>query len=107
MKLLTFTFTVFYLFMSLDAVSSLEHCAAHASSSIHKLGTSTMKLLHALEGASLDNVQLLLTAIYRDVKNVWRFTSLTQSFSWFAASLNTGNAVPLLVPYFQKIYVLQ
>lgn len=51
MKLLTFTFTVFYLFMSLDAVSSLEQCAAHASSSIQKLGTSTMKLLRALEGA--------------------------------------------------------
>ena len=51
MKLLTFTFTALCLFTYLDAVSSLEHCAAHASASIHKLGTSTMKLLHALEGA--------------------------------------------------------
>jgi len=64
-----------------------------------------MKLLHALEGAKLDNVQLLLTTIYRDVKNVWRFTSLTQSFSRFAASLNTGNALLLLVLHFQKKYV--
>jgi hypothetical protein len=35
----------------LVAVSSLEHCTAHASSSVHKLGTSTMKLLYAREGA--------------------------------------------------------
>ena len=51
MKLLTFTFTVLYLFMPLVTVSSLEHCNARASSSIHKLGASTMKLLHAREGA--------------------------------------------------------
>jgi hypothetical protein len=38
-------------FVSMDAVSSLEHCAANVSSSIHKLGTSTMKLLYTLEGA--------------------------------------------------------
>jgi hypothetical protein len=67
--------------MFLDVVSSLEHCTAHASSGIHKLGTSTVKLLHEGKGASLDNVHLLLTAIYRDFKNVRSFTSRSPTVS--------------------------